>query len=66
MVTTEKKVFELHIPKQKKSKKYQIIELFKKEESNDMISMKLNCSLSYVIRIEKEYLKANKKQKYEF
>lgn len=54
-------VFKCDYPINKVSKKYQIIELFKKDESNDLISMKLDCSLSYVVRIEKEYLKANKK-----
>ena len=37
------------------SKKLEIIKLLKKRESNDLISMKLNCSIAYVIRIEKEY-----------
>jgi len=42
-------------PKSAFSKKSKIIEFLKKGDSPDLISMRLDCSLAYVIRIEKEY-----------
>lgn len=45
-----------------KSKKDRIFYLFKTtEESNDMIAYLCNTSLSYVIKLEKEYIKQLKK-----
>jgi DNA-directed RNA polymerase specialized sigma subunit len=48
----------------KKTKKDRILSFFKEsEESNDMIAYLCNTSLSYVIKLEKEYIKQLNKLK---